>query len=162
MLFIILKNSIKSTIIVESMPGFFLLTVFSGCFKISYGISVGCLEPVKRETGANPVRCRRCKRMFGSLDSLLSIFIIAEMGRKQTILPRKPEDLLISAFAVTVHDKARETRVKSILDANTVHHPSCFYRTGGAFLRFLSVASRSCMGVRKQHFSFFNIRRNLL
>lgn len=35
------------------------------------------------------------------------------MGRNQTVLPRKPEDLLMSAFAVTVHDKARKTRAKS-------------------------------------------------
>ena len=39
------------------------------------------------------------------------------MGRNQTVLPRKPEDLLMSTFAVTVHGKARETRAKSALGA---------------------------------------------
>lgn len=41
--------------------------------KISYGISVGRQGPVKRETGVSPVRCRRCKRKYGSLDFTVGV-----------------------------------------------------------------------------------------
>lgn len=78
------------------------------------------------------------------------------MGRNQTVLPRKPEDLLMSTFAVTVHDKARETRAYSALDAKI----RCiirltFDKPDGAFILPICVAghifaSRSCMGDTKK------------
>lgn len=71
-----------------------LLTGSGKMRKISYGISVGRQGPVKRETGVSPVRCRRCKRKHGSLDFTVGVIKDNPMGRNQTELPRKPEDLL--------------------------------------------------------------------
>ena len=83
--------------------------------KLSYGISVGRSGPVKRETGASPVRCRRCKRILGSLD--FTVLYYRRNGKKPDNIAAQARRPAFSAFAVTVHDKARETRVKSALDA---------------------------------------------
>ena len=85
-------------------------------------------------------------------------------GKKPDNIAAQARRPAFSAFAVTVHDKARETRAESALDAKI----RCiirftFDKLDGAFILPICVAghifaSRSCMGDTKK----FNIRRKTI
>jgi len=85
----------------------------------------------------------------------ISLFYMKN-GKKPDNIAAQARRPAFSAFAVTVHDKARETRAESALDAKI----RCiirftFNKPDGAFILSICVAghifaSRSCMGDTKK------------